>query len=589
MLKKFFNRTKAKLGHSFWRDIFGIIIILVVVALVTEFGIFYNSHPNYYTRISTYFYLFLPSLSLLFFISYNYQKKRGNLVPTAQSIRYRFLMFFLLTALLPSTPLFIISSDIIQRNIDRYALLNIEEIANLPKQSLRLHYRPYYQLAQENLANSLCSSELLETWYECIGIELDKKNILYSSPSAKQYYEFYETYVNTSQNEEIDFFTYNLQTEKAVAVLNLQKRLYFFPLKKEEEKIFKEGVHFYKKYQSLIYFVDPLKKVIDVFLALLLIFVLIITILIAVIISKDITDPIIQLSHALRGVFSGNLANTKRRLERLLKKKSPGEIQVLAEITQKMVLELEEYKNQQYLIQKNLAWQDVARKMAHEIKNPLTPMQLSIERIIRQLKNYHEQIPAEFQKIIVSSSDSILRQIQAIQKLLNALSKMARMPVPHKSEINLANILCDLVNENQSENMDIFLRIEDNDLLIQGDADQLRRAFLNILQNARQAMQRKKVFIQKPTLYVGARWVERKKNIEVFFLDNGQGVAPDHVSKITEANFTTKENGEGLGLAISKKILEDHGAKLMISSHVEDKEKNEEGETTVSAFFTWEP
>lgn len=614
-MKKLFKRIQSKMGRFFWRDVLGIVIILTVVALVTEFGIFYDSHPNYYKRISTYFYLFLPSLSLLFFISYNYQKRTTRFVPTAQSIRYRFLMFFLLTALLPSVPVFIISSDVIQRSIDRYFLLEIEDILVLPQKSLELHYRPYYRAAVKNENLPLCSQELLAAWKKnleynavntdsqknknnlstatianelaitCYGVDISSQEVSYSNPKAQNFYNFYKNFVNREKKPDIDFFVLPNNDEQAVAVFNLARRLYFFPLKKEEQNIFMKGLEVSKKYQSVIYFVDPLKKVIDFFLAILLIFVLIITILIAFFISKDITDPIIQLSASVREVFSGNIAKAKRRLKRVVQRRSPGELQILAESIQKMVIELEGYKSQQYLIQKNLAWQDVARKMAHEIKNPLTPIQLSIERIERQMKKNEKEIPEDYKKIVKEAGQSILRQINVIKNILNSLSRIYRMPLPNKSDVNLKNILSDLVSENQSEAMLLFLNLEDDDLFIHGDIDQLRRAFLNILQNARQAMNKKKVVVQSATVYIGARWVERDKKIEVFFLDNGPGIESQNINKVTEPNFTTKQEGDGLGLAIASKIFADHNAELFIFSHVEDVQNNKEGETNVVILF----
>lgn len=575
----------TKLGKTFWRDALGIVIILVVVSLVTEFGIFYNSHPNYYKRISTYFYLFLPSLSLLLFISYNYQRRTKNFIPTAQSIRYRFLIFFLLTALLPSVPVFIISSDVIQRSIDRYLLLDVENLYNLPRKSLTLHYRPYYHLALQNRSQPLCNQRLIEVWGQCLGVEESDDKIIYSGDTAKNYYEFYLNYVNKKNKTTIDFFILPSKNLQGVAMVTTAKRKYFFPLNKEQQEIFIKGLQVSQKYQSIIYFVDPLKKVIDFFLAVLLVFVLVITILIAFMISKNITDPIVQLSNAVRGVFSGKISYVRNRVDRVINQKAPGEIHMLAESIQKMVVQIEEFKDQQYHIQKNLAWQDVARKMAHEIKNPLTPIQLSIERITRQLRKHETEVPKEYQKIIKETSASVLRQVNVIKNILDSLSRMYRMPLPHKLEVNLVTILEDLSNENQSEGIEILLKIEDDDLFLQADADQLKRAFLNILQNARQALEWKKVVIQRPTVYIGAKWAEKEKEILVFFLDNGPGISAENIKKVTEANFTTKESGEGLGLSIAKKIFSDHDAEISILSTEEDQNKNEEGETNVTILF----
>lgn len=588
MSKNFIKNINAKLGRSFWRDVLGILIILTVVALVTEFGIFYKSQPNYYKRISTYFYLFLPSLSLLLFISYNYQRRTKNFIPPAQSIRYRFLIFFLLTALLPSVPVFIISSDIIQRSIDRYLLLDVENLYNLPRKSLSLHYQSYYHLALENRSQPLCSQVLIDAWGKCIAIEEKDNAIIYSNNTAKNYYNFYLNYVNKKQLHHIDFFILSNQNQQGVAILTTSTRKYFFPLSREQQDIFINGLQVSQKYQSIIYFVDPLKKVIDFFLAILLIFVLVITILIAFMISKNITDPIVQLSNAVRGVFSGKISYVRNRVNKVIKQKAPGEIHMLAESIQKMVIQIEEFKDQQYHIQKNLAWQDVARKMAHEIKNPLTPIQLSIERITRQLRKHEKEIPASYQKIIKEASDSVLRQVNVIKNILNSLSRMYRMPLPQKLEVNLVTILEDLAKENQSEGIEIYLKIEDDDLFLQADADQLRRAFLNILQNARQALEWKKVVIQSPTVYIGARWAEKEKKILVFFMDNGPGISATNIKKVTEANFTTKENGEGLGLSIATKIFADHDAEMLILSTEEDQDKNEEGETNVTILFRLE-
>ncbi|WP_136682741.1 sensor histidine kinase NtrY-like [Falsirhodobacter xinxiangensis] len=206
--------------------------------------------------------------------------------------------------------------------------------------------------------------------------------------------------------------------------------------------------------------------------------------------------------------------------------------------------------------QRHAAWGDVARRIAHEIKNPLTPIQLSAERIKRRFRPVAGDMVADLEQY----TDVIVRQTNDLRRIIDEFSKFARMPEPDRREHDLARILRDAVT------LQAGLRIEadlpDAPLPMELDATMMSQAFTNLLKNAGEAIENKsKTTAIEPMIRVSL--CTEAETVVIRIADNGAGLPADR-SRLFEPYVTTREKGTGLGLPIVKKIVEEHGGTLVL-------------------------
>ncbi|CAO4844101.1 MAG: Adaptive-response sensory-kinase SasA [Holosporales bacterium] len=218
-------------------------------------------------------------------------------------------------------------------------------------------------------------------------------------------------------------------------------------------------------------------------------------------------------------------------------------------------------KQQQELIisHKKAAWSDIARKIAHEIKNPLTPIQLSAERLKRRYLKQIKDDPLTFEQCI----DTIIRQVCHIERLVREFSSFARMPDAILSHQDLSQIIreCLVLQENAHQNIDFHFASTDSQIIFYCDRQQIEQVLLNLLQNSVNALNEN--YIQNPTIRVQLSMHEYQIFIKIE--DNGIGFPQVGREKLTEPYYTTREKGTGLGLAIVEKIVTDHGGTVTFS------------------------
>ena len=217
-----------------------------------------------------------------------------------------------------------------------------------------------------------------------------------------------------------------------------------------------------------------------------------------------------------------------------------------------------------FKIQRVAAWSDVARRIAHEIKNPLTPIQLAAERIKRKYKNHITLEPDVF----VSSISTIIRQVDGMRKMVDEFSAFARMPAPVYKKANLTNLVKDLVSisflSNQKINVEIKVPKKNIHAII--DENQIRQALQNIISNAMNSMSERISDINdKNELFIELKALSNN-NYRIEVTDSGIGLPNNILEDLTDPYVTTRKNGTGLGLAIVKKIMEDHNGRLMIDN-----------------------
>jgi len=211
------------------------------------------------------------------------------------------------------------------------------------------------------------------------------------------------------------------------------------------------------------------------------------------------------------------------------------------------------------LAEKHAAWSDIARKIAHEVKNPLTPIKLSAERI--EKKYLDKSIsPEEISKL----TETISRQVDDIGKLVDEFSSFARMPEAEIKLDNLSKCLEDsyLLFFNSNSKIKMKFNKPSEDIYFQFDKFQLSQTFNNLIKNAIEAV----IKIPNPSIVVNL--FQKNKEIFIQFIDNGIGIDQNKISRIFEPYFTTKNKGTGLGLSIVKRIIEDHGGKIIIEKNI---------------------
>ena len=212
--------------------------------------------------------------------------------------------------------------------------------------------------------------------------------------------------------------------------------------------------------------------------------------------------------------------------------------------------------------QRLAAWGDVARRIAHEIKNPLTPIQLSAER----LKRKYSPMLAYEDKNLSQLCDVIIRQTNDLRRIVDEFSKFARMPEPIKRPTNITKLLKDviLLFEVSSPKVNISFENPYNDFNASMDETMINQAFTNLIKNAGEAIDSKIKSQPNITFNPEIRIsIDQKKNdLEIIIEDNGIGLPTQERSRLFEPYVTNRENGTGLGLSIVKKIIEEHNGTL---------------------------
>ena len=220
--------------------------------------------------------------------------------------------------------------------------------------------------------------------------------------------------------------------------------------------------------------------------------------------------------------------------------------------------------------QRSQAWGEVARRLAHEIKNPLTPIQLSAERLERKLDGKLEEAD---QTVLSKSVKTIVEQVAAMKRLVNEFRDYARLPSAELKPLDLNQLILDVMGLYASEPSEpserltraqVFTDLDPTLPLIEGDAQQLRQVVHNLLQNAQDASD------PQTHVMLVTRWSPARKRVKLTVLDEGTGFAPNILQRAFEPYVTTKTKGTGLGLAVVKKIADEHGARLDIANRVEE-------------------
>lgn len=210
--------------------------------------------------------------------------------------------------------------------------------------------------------------------------------------------------------------------------------------------------------------------------------------------------------------------------------------------------------------QRNAAWAEVAQRLAHEIKNPLTPIQLSAERLKRKLNDH---LNGEDAAILDRATTTIVQQVEAMKSMVNAFSDYARPPCQQPVEMNLNSLINEVLALYPSQSgVRMEAVLDDAMPKVEADPVRMRQVLHNLIKNAREALESVDPgWIQVTTRGV---WLKGSNWIELRIEDNGPGISPDKIDRVFDPYITGKAKGTGLGLAIVKKIIEEHGGIISV-------------------------
>ena len=407
----------------------------------------------------------------------------------------------------------------------------------------------------------------------------ENKKLLYSTEKKEKYIPPVDKALNLVLEDDRPLKIIDTKANISAAIMRLQssKDRFIYVVKFLDKDISnylaesQEAINFYYTVEDRSTGIKISFFIIYIIIVSLLLFI---SITIAIRFSSRFFRSINNLILASTEIGHGNL-NTK-----VPEIKTDKDMEVLNKNFNSMISRLKNQQEKLIINERYKAWGNLSRKLAHEIKNPLTPIQLTIDRIRTK---YTEQITNEDQQSFKENLKIINSQIKQIENLVNEFSDFARMPKPTLKRNNLVKLL----NENIkllsefNKSIEINLNKKDEEILLECDKEQISRVFINLIKNSIESIEQK---VEKNPDFKKKILIDISSNndhILISIEDNGVGFDKNNIEEILNPYYTTKKNGTGLGLSIVNKIINDHkgelefipinnGAKIQIRFYLND-------------------
>jgi nitrogen fixation/metabolism regulation signal transduction histidine kinase len=562
----------------------GVIDIIVVFALFTMsallvLGLFPKTNPSQGRLLYLYTMMTIPIIIAVYFILISFRrsmKRKGR--ESESGLRAKITIILLFVAILPLLPVVLISNNMIQRMINTSGYTDTHEalskavdmskneiIALSDDLRIELDWMKYVvdkniiplntNSGREHLTTMLRNRGFIFQYYKVINKNDLANGIEHVSGDAGdiKYSLGVRRYASIIDSSETPFITH-LSVEGNPVILGGFTRGDAILL------IYRDvpGV----AYQRIVSFSNSLNSYIlrlskwqryqslaGLLLLIVSIVVLTIAIGLSLYLARSITSPVLAITNAARSVAAGNL-------DVQLTRKTSDEIALLFDSFNTMTRQLKENREAMYIAQKLNAWREVSRKLLHEIKNPLTPIKLSAERIKLRYAEKHPEIGS----IINKGTDTIIEEVNAIQRILDEFTNFARLPEvkPERHDLNQAvKGYAALFHGHERVTFEFGLDPALPDVLF--DKLLLRLAVINIIRNSIEAMNGEGSISIRTGLV-------NPKTVNVVITDTGPGISAGDIPFLFEPTFTRKKGGTGLGLAIVEKIALDHKGKVYCTS-----------------------
>ena len=573
-------------SRIFLRDLFFLLLSLFISVSLAEF-LLLNESATAVDRIFTYLILFIPVGTLNLIAHYYYRNRRirvtGNL---RSSLRYRLSLAFMLTAVIPSIPIFLVSSNMVEELVKVIFRVDVGRAFQSAERVLA-HYREQERSsllgglqklypqgfsripAGNRVVKSLFAAGLLSEQRD-FSLVVRARDVLFSSSPV----------INKGPLPK-ELRTIPLEDPGGITQVTVAGRDYLFvvfPLASKGDVLlvgkrlhagFEEDLRRFQYVQSTFHQEsskrDRIPYALRLSLGLLYVFMICFCLVMAWVIAKRISTPIVSLAQATRDVTDGKL-DTRIDIQ------APGELGVLIDSFNQMTAELRSLRARLLHSQRMAAWQEVARRLAHEIKNPLTPIQLFAERMLRRLKRPER---GDLARVVEQGAAGIVQQVNVLKILVKEFAEFARMPEARPMPQDLDSIT--------EEAVTLFRGASAQDVRFRGAGDLPRipidkNLFIgmlnNLIKNAQEAAE--SVSAEERTgpprvrvsTALAFRGVRRFAALRVE--DNGPGV-PEHLrDRIFEPYFSTKgRQGSGLGLSLVERAVLEHDARISVGRSAE--------------------
>ena len=391
----------------------------------------------------------------------------------------------------------------------------------------------------------------------------ENKTLLYSSELPNKYIPPVDKALNLVLDDDRPLKIINAPSNISAAIIRLQSfdNAFLYVVKYLDKNISayleesQEAINFYYNVEERSTGIKISFAIIYIIIVSLLLFI---SISIAIRFSSRFFRSINNLILASNAIGQGDL-NIK-----VPEIKTDKDMEVLNQNFNSMITRLKSQQQKLIINERHEAWENLARKLAHEIKNPLTPIQLVIDRIKNK---YQGQILEKDQNQFNENLKTIDNQIKIIENLVNEFSDFARMPKPILKDNDLIKILKENIKLIKEIDKTIEIELLDNDgvILLNCDKEQMGRVFFNLIKNSIESIQQK---VEKNPNFDKKISIEILKNynhIKFTLIDNGIGFKShkNNINEILNPYYTTKKNGTGLGLSIVNKIINDHNGELL--------------------------
>ena len=279
--------------------------------------------------------------------------------------------------------------------------------------------------------------------------------------------------------------------------------------------------------------------------------VLFVAILAGILIARRTTRKVSDLSEVMRRVASGDLSVRAPRL-------GADELGLLSSAFNTMLDELEHTRRRIAYLQRVGAWQEMARRIAHEIKNPLTPIQLAVQ----QLREKDPGNDPRFSALLRDSVEIVEDEVESLRRMVTSFSQFAKLPEVELEPVALALILLEFERAYTHVDAELELEIGEDGLEVLGDRQLLKQVLVNLAENA--ALSAREAGVEQPQIRVSVQRLADRQFACLIVEDNGPGIVAERRDLVFEPYETTRANGTGLGLAIVKKIVLDHGGEILV-------------------------
>lgn len=564
------------------RDAVFLILTILFSVILAELLIV-KENATAVDRVFTYLLVFIP-LGIFNYIAHYYYRNRrikmtGNL---RSSFRYQLSVAFLLVSVIPSIPIFLMSSSMIQRLVEGVfrvdvagAMTSADEVIAYYKSEEEKRFLNQFKNNPDRLFSNihpnpdlikkLHSENLQEKEVDYVALMKEGRLVFETKPIFK--------------NKPVPGFTLMEDGEIGRFPLQLRKMemiLFSFPLRgKDNFLILGHRMHppveadahqfesVYSRLENESIWQVEIPTNLRLGLGFIFVTMIAVALIVSLVIARQISLPIVAIAQATRDIADGKLDTT-------IDIQARGEIGVLIDSFNQMTSELQSLRSRLLHTQRVAAWQEVAKRLAHEIKNPLTPIQLSAERILRRLEKPNR---GDLTRVLRTGAHTIIDQVSTLKSMVEEFADFARLPSARPISGSLEEVVSEAVHLYRgTPGISVEVMLSGKLPKIEFDKNLIIGMINNLIKNAVEAIQLNPDENQRTGKVRISTGLHREGNRNYIMLrveDSGPGISSDVSERIFEPYFSTKgDQGSGLGLAVVERAVTEHDARI----HVETSE-----------------